>query len=116
MSTGVELADVFRRHGDAYRRAHDGHLGRVERRVMSAVELCRTAALGGHVEQCRDCGTVRHAYNSCRNRHCPKCQGQARAEWLAARQAELLPDDHLTNGSPIPSHLSRPFYFDEFTK
>jgi hypothetical protein len=91
MSTGLELADVFRRHGDAYRRAHDGHLGRVERRVMSAVELCRTAALGGHVEQCRDCGVVRHAYNSCRNRHCPKCQGQARAEWLAARQAELLP-------------------------
>jgi hypothetical protein len=91
MPPGLELADVLRRHGDAYRRAHDGHLGRVERRVMSAVELCRTAALGGHVEQCRDCGTVRHAYNSCRNRHCPKCQGQARAEWLAARQAELLP-------------------------
>lgn len=91
MSTGLELADVFRRHGDAYRRTHDGHLGRVERRVMSAVELCRTAALGGHLEQCRDCGTVRHAYNSCRNRHCPKCQGQARAEWLAARQTELLP-------------------------
>jgi hypothetical protein len=91
MSSGVELADVFRRHGDAYRRAHDGHLGRVERRVMSAVELCRTAALGGHVERCADCGIVRHAYNSCRNRHCPKCQGQARAEWLAARQAELLP-------------------------
>jgi len=91
MPAGLELADVFRRHGDAYRRAHDGHLGRVERRVMSAVELCRTAALGGHVEQCRDCGRVRHAYNSCRNRHCPKCQGQARAEWLAARQAELLP-------------------------
>lgn len=91
MSTGLELADVFRRHGDAYRRAHDGHLGRVERRVMSAVELCRTAALGGHVERCADCGVVRPAYNSCRNRHCPKCQGQSRAEWLAARQAELLP-------------------------
>ena len=91
MSGGLELADIFRRHGDAYRRAHDGHLGRVERRVMSAVELCRTAALGGHVERCADCGVIRHAYNSCRNRHCPKCQGQARAEWLAARQAELLP-------------------------
>lgn len=91
MSVGLEVADVFRRHGDAYRRAHDGHLGRVERRVMSAIELCRTAALGGHVEHCSECGLVRHAYNSCRNRHCPKCQGQARAEWLAARQAELLP-------------------------
>lgn len=91
MSGDLELADVFRRHGDAYRRAHDGRLGRVERRVMSAIALCRTAALGGHVERCADCGLVRHAYNSCRNRHCPKCQGQARAEWLAARQAELLP-------------------------
>jgi len=85
------VADVFRRHGDAYRRTHDGHLGRVERRVMSAIELCRTAALGGHTEACIDCGLVRCAYNSCRNRHCPKCQGLARAEWLAARQAELLP-------------------------
>src|SRR5438477_7863454 len=91
MSAGLEVADVFRRHGEAYRRAHDGHLGRVERRVMSAIELCRTAALGGHTEACAECGLVRCAYNSCRNRHCPKCQGQARAEWLAARQAELLP-------------------------
>jgi putative transposase/transposase-like zinc-binding protein len=91
MSAGLELADVFRRHGDAYRRAHDGHLGRVERRVMSAIALCRTAALGGHSESCPACGFVRCAYNSCRNRHCPKCQGQARAEWIAARQAELLP-------------------------
>ena len=85
------MADVFRRHGDAYRQARDGHLGRVERRVMSAIELCRTAELGGHTEACLECGLVRCAYNSCRNRHCPKCQGQARAEWLAARQAELLP-------------------------
>src|SRR5437879_4160236 len=91
MSIGLEVADVFRRHGEAYRRAHDGHLGRVERRVMSAIELCRTAALGGHTEACAESGLVRCAYNSCRNRHCPKCQGQARAEWLASRQAELLP-------------------------
>jgi Transposase zinc-binding domain/Putative transposase len=87
MSAGLEVADVFRRHGDAYRRAHDAHLGRIERRVMSAIELCRTAALGGHTEACAECGLVRCAYN----RHCPKCQGQARSEWLAARQAELLP-------------------------
>src|SRR6202051_4504943 len=91
MSTGLEVADVFPRHGGAYRRLHDGHLGRVERRVMSAIELCRTAALGGHTEACADCGLVRCAYNSCRNRHCPKCQGQARAEWLAARDAGLFP-------------------------
>jgi Putative transposase/Transposase zinc-binding domain len=91
MSAGVEVADIFRRHGDAYRRAHDGRMGRIERRVMSAIELCRTAALGGHSELCTSCGLIRCAYNSCRNRHCPKCQGHARAEWLAARQAELLP-------------------------
>ena len=91
MSAGLEVADIFRRHGDTYRQAHDGHLGRVERRVMSAIELCRTAALGGHIEVCSDCGLVRRAYNSCRNRHCPKCQGQARVDWLADRQAELLP-------------------------
>ena len=91
MSTGLDVADVFRRQGEAYRRAHDGHLSRVERRVMSAIEWCRTAALGGHTEACAECGLVRCAYNSCRNRHCPKCQGQARVEWLAARQGELLP-------------------------
>jgi hypothetical protein len=90
MSTGLEVADVLHRHGEVYRRAHDAHLGRVERRVMSAIELCRTAALGGHTEACTDCGVVRCAYNSCRNRHCPKCQGAARAEWLTARQADLL--------------------------
>lgn len=87
----LELADVFRRHGDAYRRAHAGHLGRGERRVMGAIAACRTAALGGHVEQCDDCGATRIAYNSCRNRHCPKCQTSARAAWLAARKSELLP-------------------------
>jgi hypothetical protein len=91
MSSRLELADILRRHGEAYRRAHAGQLGRGERRVMGAIEMCRTAALGGHVEACEDCGLVRVAYNSCRNRHCPKCQGLARAEWLAERQAELLP-------------------------
>ncbi len=87
----IEMADILRRHGDAYRRVHAGHLGRVERRVMSAIVACRTEALGGHMEACDDCGTTRVAYNSCRNRHCPKCQGRARAAWLAARQADLLP-------------------------
>jgi hypothetical protein len=91
MRPALEVADIFRRHGEAFRQTHGEHLGRVERRVMSAIELCRTPALGGHVEQCDDCGLSRCAYNSCRNRHCPKCQGLARAEWLEARQAELLP-------------------------
>jgi len=87
----LEVADIFRRHGEAFRRSHSAHLGRIERRVMSAIDICRTTALGGHVEQCGDCGLMRCAYNSCRNRHCPKCQGLARAAWLEARQAELLP-------------------------
>jgi hypothetical protein len=87
----LEIADVLRRYGEAYRRDHAGHLGRVERRVMSAIVACRTAALGGHVEACDDCAMTRIAYNSCRNRHCPKCQGSARTEWLAERQSELLP-------------------------
>jgi Putative transposase/Transposase zinc-binding domain len=91
MSARLEVADIFRRHGEAYRQVNIGHLGRVERRTMSAIELCRTAELGGHVEGCRSCGAIRVAYNSCRNRHCPKCQGQACREWLAARQDELLP-------------------------
>lgn len=91
MSARLEVADIFRRHGEAYRQVNIGHLGRVERRTMSAIELCRTAELGGHVENCRSCGAIRVAYNSCRNRHCPKCQGQACREWLAARQDELLP-------------------------
>jgi Putative transposase/Transposase zinc-binding domain len=91
MRPDLEVADVFHRHGADYRHEHEGHLGRVERRVMAAVEACRTAALGGHAEHCLDCGLVRQAYNSCRNRHCPKCQGLARAQWLAERQAELLP-------------------------
>ena len=91
MAAVLEVADVFRHHGEAFRQARTGHLGRVERRVMGAITACRTAALGGHIEQCDDCSSTRIAYNSCRNRHCPKCQGLARAEWLAHRQAELLP-------------------------
>ena len=91
MRSKLEVADIFRRYGPAYRAAHDGHLGRVERRVMSAIELCRTAELGGHVEACDDCSHSRIAYNSCRNRHCPKCQSATREQWLADRQADLLP-------------------------
>src|SRR6478752_5109798 len=87
----LEVADIVRRHGPAYRQTHAAHLGRTERRVLATIEACRTPALGGHAEHCADCGLVRYAFNSCRNRHCPKCQGLARAEWLEARQAELLP-------------------------
>lgn len=87
----LEVAEIFRRHGEAYRQAQAGHLGHVERRIMGAIVACRTAALGGRVERCADCGVIRVVYNSCRSRHCPKCQGLARAQWLAERQAELLP-------------------------
>jgi len=91
MRGALEVADVFRRHGAAYRDAHAGHLSDGQRRVMGAIEACRSATLGGHVEQCDGCGQIRIAYNSCRDRHCPKCQGLARAAWLAERQADLLP-------------------------
>jgi Putative transposase/Transposase zinc-binding domain len=101
----LEVADIFRRHGEAYRRVHAGHLGRTERRIMSAIEACRTARLGGHIERCTQCGLVRMAYNSCRNRHCPKCQGAARAAWLVERQAELLPVQyfHVVFTLPAPA-------------
>ena len=87
----LEVADIFRAHGPTWRRAQAGHLSLGQLKVMSAIERCRTAALGGHVAACTDCGHIRIAYNSCRNRHCPKCQGAAAKDWLAARQAELLP-------------------------
>ena len=106
MRPDLEVADVFRRHGADYRRDHDRHLGRVERRVMAAVEARRTAALGGHAEHCTDCGLVRQAYNSCRNRHCPKCQGLARAEWLAERQAELLPVPYFHVVFTVPAQVA----------
>jgi hypothetical protein len=87
----LEVADIFRAAGPAYRATHAGHLSLHQLKVMSAIEHCRTAALGGHVEACEDCGHRRIAYNSCRNRHCPKCQGAAARTWLAEREATLLP-------------------------
>ena len=87
----LEIADIFRAHGLAWRSANAGHISLGQLKVMSAIERCRTAALGGHVAACEKCDHTHIAYNSCRNRHCPKCQGAAAREWLAARQAELLP-------------------------
>jgi Putative transposase/Transposase zinc-binding domain len=87
----LEVADIFRDHGAAWRTANAGHVSLGQLKVMSAIESCRTAALGGHVARCEDCTHTIVAYNSCRNRHCPKCQGAAAKEWLAERQAELLP-------------------------
>jgi hypothetical protein len=87
----LEVADILNAHGDAYERAHAGRLSRGQMKVMSAIRSCRTVVLGGHVSRCADCAHVEVAYNSCRNRHCPKCQGAMARDWLAARQAELLP-------------------------
>src|SRR5258708_13910059 len=87
----LEVADIFRGHGSAWRKANAGHVSLGQLKVMSAIESCRTAALGGHVARCEKCSHTHIAYNSCRNRHCPKCQGAAAKQWLAEREAELLP-------------------------
>ena len=91
MRPDLEVADVFRDLGPAYRRAQAAHLSFAQKRVMEAIETCRTASLGGHVTRCEDCAHLDVAYNSCRNRHCPKCQSAAAYAWLEARRAELLP-------------------------
>lgn len=101
----LEVADIFRRHGEAWRKANARHVSLEQLRVMSAIEACRTAALGGHVERCEDCAHTRVAYNSCRNRHCPKCQGRAAAEWLIAREAELLPVPYFHIVFTLPAAL-----------
>jgi len=91
MRPKLEVADIFRRHGDRFRATQGNRLSLDQRKVMAAIEACRTPALGGHVERCEDCGETRISYNSCRDRHCPKCQGLSRLQWLADRRAELLP-------------------------
>jgi hypothetical protein len=100
----LEVADIFRDQGPAWRRAQAGHISLDQLKVMSAIERCRSAALGGHVLCCEDCAQIQIAYNSCRNRHCPKCQGSAARRWLEDRQADLLPVDyyHLVFTLPAP--------------
>jgi hypothetical protein len=104
--SGPEVADVFRRYGDAYREQHGASLCTAQRRVMTAIELCRTAALGGHVEQCDQCGHQRISFNSCRDRHCPKCQSLARAQWLDDRRAELLATQYFHVVLTIPEEIA----------
>jgi hypothetical protein len=102
----VEVADIFRGHGPAWRQANAGHVSLGQLKVMSAIENCRTAALGGHVERCEDCAYTTIAYNSCRNRHCPKCQGAAAKQWLAEREAELLPVPYFHVVFTLPAQIA----------
>jgi hypothetical protein len=90
----LEVAELFRDHGVQWRQAHVGHVSRDQLKAMSAIERCRSAALGGHVLRCQSCATEEIAYNSCRNRHCPKCQNQAAKRWLSAREQDLLPVEY----------------------
>ena len=106
MRTSLEVADIFRAHGPAYRAAHAGHLSLHQLKVMSAIEHCRTAVMGGHVEACQDCGHRQIAYNSCRNRHCPKCQGAAARAWLAERKADLLPVGYFHVVFTLPAEIA----------
>jgi hypothetical protein len=103
----LEVADILRDHGSAWREANRGHVSLDQLKVMSAIERCRTAALGGHVARCENaaCGHTEIAYNSCRNRHCPKCQGAAARRWLADREAELLPVPYFHVVYTLPSEL-----------
>ena len=104
----LEVGDIFRDRGDRYRREHTGHLSLGQLKVMSAIERCRTAALGGHRLRCSDaaCATTRIAYNSCRNRHCPKCQGAAAEQWLADRQRDLLPIEYYHTVFTVPAQIA----------
>jgi hypothetical protein len=106
LRSSLEVADIFRDHGAAWRAANAGHISFAQLKVMSAVEQCRTSALGGHVARCEDCAHEHIAYNSCRNRHCPKCQAGAARAWLAARQAELLPVGYFHVVFTLPARIA----------
>ena len=102
----LEVADIFRGHGLAWRRANAGHVSLGQLKVMSAIESCRTAALGGHVARCENCPHTQISYNSCRNRHCPKCQGAAAKQWLAEREADLLPVGYFHIVFTLPASIA----------
>ena len=109
----LEVADVFRSHGAAWRQSQAGHLSLGQLKVMSAIERCRSAALGGHVLRCQACEQQQIAYNSCRNRHCPKCQASAALRWLEARQVDLLPVDYYHLVFTLPSQISDIAYYNK---
>jgi len=107
MRPALEVADIVRAYGDEFRQAHAASLSPKQKRVLRNIELCRTAALGGHLERCDQCGHERNAYNSCADRHCPKCQSLARAKWLEKRQAELLPVEYFHVVFTLPERLAQ---------
>jgi len=109
----LEVADIFRSYGEAWRQSQAGHLSLGQLKVMSAIERCRSAALGGHVLRCQACEQVQIAYNSCRNRHCPKCQASAALRWLEARQVDLLPVDYYHLVFTLPSQISDIAYYNK---
>jgi len=109
----LEVADIFRAHGPVWRQAQHAHLSLGQLKVMSAIEQCRSAALGGHVLRCDACAQVQIAYNSCRNRHCPKCQARAARRWLEARQADLLPVDYYHLVFTLPAPISALAYYNK---
>jgi len=109
----LEVADIFRAHGPAWRHAQAGHLSLGQLKVMSAIERCRSAALGGHVLRCQRCEHTQIAYNSCRNRHCPKCQARAARRWLEARQADLLPVEYYHVVFTLPAPISDIAYYNK---
>lgn len=109
----LEVADIFRLHGPSWRQARHAHLSLGQLKVMSAIEQCRSAALGGHVLRCESCGTTEIAYNSCRNRHCPKCQASAARRWLEARQADLLPVAYYHVVFTLPAQIGAIAYYNK---
>ena len=109
----LEVADIFRTHGPAWRQTQRSHLSLGQLKVMSAIEQCRTAALGGHVLHCPGCQHDQLSYNSCRNRHCPKCQASAAKRWLEARQADLLPVDYYHVVFTLPAPISDIAYYNK---
>ncbi len=109
----LEIADIFRMHGPAWRRDNAGHVSLSQLKVMSSIEACRTEALGGHVAACTKCDHHHIAYNSCKNRHCPKCQGPAARDWMAARSEDLLPVEYFHLVFSLPAEIARIAYWNK---
>jgi hypothetical protein len=109
----LEIGDIFRAYGPAWRRANAGHVSLTQLKVMAAIEACRTEALGGHVAACAKCGHSHIAYNSCKNRHCPKCQGPAARDWMAARAEDLLPVEYFHVVFTLPAEIAQIAYWNK---